>query len=115
MWELVRAYGAFQSGGLRMDPYLIDKIEDSRGMVLYQRPEYERERVYPYQLAEDMNAMMTRVVNAPIGTGRGGPASRTGPSPARPALRRTGATPGLSALPPPMSARSGSAMMMTAR
>ena len=69
MWELVRAYGAFQSGGLRMDPYLIDKIEDSRGMVLYQRPEYERERVYPYQLAEDMNAMMTRVVNAPIGTG----------------------------------------------
>jgi penicillin-binding protein 1A len=69
MWELVRAYGAFQSGGLRMDPYLIDKIEDSRGMVLYQRPEYERERVYPYELAEDMNAMMTRVVNAPIGTG----------------------------------------------
>ena len=69
MWELVRAYGAFQSGGLRMDPYLIDKIEDSRGVVLYQRPEYERERVYPYDLAEDMNAMMTRVVNAPIGTG----------------------------------------------
>tara|TARA_R110002020_G_scaffold224599_1_gene434267 strand:- start:140038 stop:141951 length:1914 start_codon:yes stop_codon:yes gene_type:complete len=69
MWELVRAFGAFQSGGLRMDPYLIDKIEDSRGMVLYQRPEYERERVYPYDLAEDMNAMMARVVNAPIGTG----------------------------------------------
>tara|TARA_R110000787_G_scaffold3868_18_gene14978 strand:- start:12116 stop:14107 length:1992 start_codon:yes stop_codon:yes gene_type:complete len=69
MWELVRAFGAFQSGGLRMDPYLIDKIEDSRGMVLYQRPEYERERVYPHDLAEDMNAMMTRVVNAPIGTG----------------------------------------------
>ena len=69
MWELVRAFGAFESGGLRMDPYLIDKIEDSRGMVLYQRPEYERERVYPYDLAEDMNAMMARVVNAPIGTG----------------------------------------------
>ncbi|WP_081812127.1 transglycosylase domain-containing protein [Hyphomonas chukchiensis] len=69
MWELVRAFGAFQSGGLRMDPYLIDKIEDSRGMVLYQRPDYERERVYPYDLAEDMNAMMARVVNAPIGTG----------------------------------------------
>lgn len=69
MWELVRAFGAFQSGGLRMDPYLIDKIEDSRGVVLYQRPEYERERVYPYDLAEDMNAMMARVVNAPIGTG----------------------------------------------
>lgn len=69
MWELVRAFGAFQSGGLRMDPYLIDKIEDSRGMVLYQRPEYERERVYPHDLAEDMNAMMTQVVNAPTGTG----------------------------------------------
>tara|TARA_R110000787_G_scaffold110809_4_gene219482 strand:+ start:6303 stop:8294 length:1992 start_codon:yes stop_codon:yes gene_type:complete len=69
MWEMVRAFGAFESGGLRMDPYLIDKIEDSRGMVLYQRPEYERERVYPYDLAEDMNAMMARVVNAPIGTG----------------------------------------------
>ncbi|KCZ93751.1 transglycosylase domain-containing protein [Hyphomonas johnsonii] len=69
MWELVRAYGAFQSGGLRLDPYLIDKIEDSRGNVLYQRPEYDRERVYPFELAEDMNAMLARVVNAPIGTG----------------------------------------------
>lgn len=69
LWEITRAFGTFQSGGLRLDPYLIDRIEDSRGTVLYERPEYDRDRVYPYDLAEEMNAMLARVVNARIGTG----------------------------------------------
>ncbi|MCA8900193.1 MAG: PBP1A family penicillin-binding protein [Hyphomonas sp.] len=69
LWELTRAFGTFQSGGLRLDPWLIEKIEDSRGMVLYERPAYERDRVYSEGLARDMNGMMVRVVNSDVGTG----------------------------------------------
>ena len=69
LWELTRAFGTFQSGGLRMDPWLIEKIEDSRGTVLYERPTYDRERVYSEELARDMNGMLYRVVNSDIGTG----------------------------------------------
>lgn len=69
LWELTRAYGAFQSGGLRLDPFLIEKVSDSRGQVYYERAPGSRDRIYPEDLAAEMNAMMMRVINAPIGTG----------------------------------------------
>ena len=69
LWELTRAYGAFQSGGLRLDPFLIDRVEDSRGNIIYERPAYDRDRVYPFDDAKDMNAMLVRAVNSRIGTG----------------------------------------------
>lgn len=69
LWELVRAYGVFQSGGYRVEPYLIERVTDSRGQVYYEHPASERERVYPEDLAAEMNAMMMRVVNASFGTG----------------------------------------------
>jgi penicillin-binding protein 1A len=69
LWELTRAFGTFQSGGLRLDPWLIERIEDSRGNILYQRPEYDRDRVYSEELAREMNGMLYRVVNSDIGTG----------------------------------------------
>ncbi len=70
LWEITRAFGTFQSGGLRMDPWLIEKIENSRGDVLYTRPDYNRDRVYDHELAKQMNGMLARVVNAKFGTGR---------------------------------------------
>ena len=70
LWEITRAFGTLQSGGLRMDPWLIEKIENSRGDVLYTRPDYNRDRVFDHELAKEMNAMMARVVNAKFGTGR---------------------------------------------
>lgn len=66
--DLTRAYGAFMTGGLRMDPYIIEKISNSRGDVLYERPEYDPARVYSKKDAETMVAMMARVVTD--GTGR---------------------------------------------
>ena len=69
LWELTRAFGTFQSGGLRLDPWLIERIEDSRGTVLYERPDYDRDRVYSEELAREMNGMLYRVVNSEIGTG----------------------------------------------
>jgi len=69
LWELVGAYGVFQSGGLRMDPYIVSKVTDTRGNVLFEQPDAAGDRVYAEDHAADMNAMLTRVVNASIGTG----------------------------------------------
>lgn len=69
LWEITRAYGAFQSGGLRLDPYMIESIGNSRGDVLFAREDTKRERVYSPDFAAEMNAVMTRVVNAAHGTG----------------------------------------------
>ncbi|MDP1555310.1 MAG: PBP1A family penicillin-binding protein, partial [Hyphomonas sp.] len=69
LWEITGAYGVFQTGGRRMEPYLIAKVTDTRGKVLFEQPAAEAERVYAEDYAADMNAMLTRVVNAPIGTG----------------------------------------------
>ncbi len=69
LWEITGAYGVFQSGGRRMEPYIIAKVADTRGQVLFEQPAAEAERVYAEDYAADMNAMLTRVVNASIGTG----------------------------------------------
>ncbi|MEM1353198.1 MAG: penicillin-binding transpeptidase domain-containing protein, partial [Pseudomonadota bacterium] len=67
--DLTRAYGPFMTGGTRIDPYLVAKIETSRGDVIYQRPTYDLPRVYPRENAELMTGMMASVVRE--GTGRG--------------------------------------------
>ncbi len=69
MWEIVRAFGAFQSGGYRMDPYLIEKVEDSRGKLIYTKPSFDRDRVLRESVAHQSNAMMARVVDSSMGTG----------------------------------------------
>ncbi|MBA4338157.1 MAG: penicillin-binding protein 1A [Hyphomonas sp.] len=69
LWEITGAYGVFQSGGRRMEPYIIAKVADTRGNVLFEQPAAEAERVYAEDYTADMNAMLTRVVSASIGTG----------------------------------------------
>ncbi|MEE2929515.1 MAG: PBP1A family penicillin-binding protein [Pseudomonadota bacterium] len=68
LWELTRAYGPFMTGGRRVDPYLIEKIETTRGDVVYQRPEYDAARVYERALSETMTAMLADVIRS--GTGK---------------------------------------------
>lgn len=69
VWEMARAFGTFQSGGKRLDPFMITRIENSRGDILYERPEYEKHQVLDPQIALKMNAMLTRVVQGDDGTG----------------------------------------------
>ena len=66
--DLARAYGVFMTGGKRIDPYIVEKISNSRGDVLYERPDYELEQVYDRADAETMVAMMERVVQDGTGT-----------------------------------------------
>ena len=56
------------TGGRRVDPYLIEKIETTRGEIIYERPEYDPARVYDRANAETMTAMMAEVIRS--GTGK---------------------------------------------
>ena len=70
LWEITGAYGVFQSGGRQMEPYIIARVADTRGNVLFEQPAAQAGRVYAEDFTADMNAMLTRVVNASIGTGQ---------------------------------------------
>ncbi len=66
--DMTAAYGVLALGGRQMAPSIIQEIRNSRGEVLYARPEVEQPRVYDEDLARAMTGMLTRVVIQ--GTGR---------------------------------------------
>ena len=68
LWDLTRAYGPFMTGGRRVDPYLIETIETTRGDIVYERPEYDPAQVYERELAETMTAMMADVIRTGTGS-----------------------------------------------
>lgn len=67
LYEMTSAFGTFAKSGNRLDPYLIARVEDSRGQVIFEHKEADPIPIYPAKLARDMNAMLTRVVQG--GTG----------------------------------------------
>ena len=68
--DLTASYGAFMTLGRRVDPWLISKIQDTRGVTLYEYGPRDGPRVFSAELAKIMNAMLRRVVNDRAGTGR---------------------------------------------
>lgn len=68
LMELAGAYQVLQTGGGQSRPYLVARISDARGQVLYQRPAYPATPIYPTFEAAEMVQMMQGVVAA--GTGR---------------------------------------------
>lgn len=66
--DMTTGYGVLAKGGLQMNPYMIEEIRNSKGDLLYSNPAVQSPRIYPENLAADMNAMLSRVVVA--GTGR---------------------------------------------
>jgi penicillin-binding protein 1A len=66
--ELAAAYQVLQSGGGQSRPYLISKITDARGQVLYFHPSSAAVPVYPVFQAAQMVQMMQGVITS--GTGR---------------------------------------------
>lgn len=83
LFEFVRAYGAFANGGYLVEPYSIERIEDSRGRVLYRAPKTKSSHVLSLKTASEMTAMMETVIKS--GTGR---AADIG----KPAAGKTGTT-----------------------
>ena len=67
LFELTRAYGAFANGGYIVQPYAIEKIETSRGKVVYRAPKTRITRQISLKTAAEMTAMMKTVIER--GTG----------------------------------------------
>ncbi len=62
LFDMTRAFGAFARKGKRLDPYLIEKVEDTRGRLIYQRKPYPESTVLTARVAKDMDRMLRRVV-----------------------------------------------------
>lgn len=66
--ELVTAYAPFANGGVRVQPYLISRIEAGDGTVLWRAPAPQPEQVLARGEAFQMTSMLRSVVDQ--GTGR---------------------------------------------
>lgn len=83
LFELTRAYGIYANGGFKVEPYAIERIESSRGKVLYTAPRPRITKVLSADTAAVMTAMLRTVIDH--GTGQ---AARIG----KPAAGKTGTT-----------------------
>ena len=69
LFELTRAYGAFANGGYVVQPFAIERIETSRGKIVYRAPKAKASRQLSLKTAAEMTAMLKTVIKN--GTGRG--------------------------------------------
>lgn len=83
LFEMTRAYGIFANGGYKVEPYAIERIETSRGKVIYEAPQTKAAKVLDYDTVSTMTAMMKTVIQH--GTGM---AANIG----KPAAGKTGTT-----------------------
>lgn len=83
LYEMTRAYGAFANGGYKVEPYAIEKIETSRGQVIYQAPKTKTAKVMDVNTAATLTAMLKTVLKS--GTG-------VAASIGKPAAGKTGTT-----------------------
>lgn len=83
LFEMTRAYGVFANGGFKVEPFAIERIESSRGTVLYEAKKARTSKVLNINTAATMTAIMRTVITN--GTGR---AANIG----KPAAGKTGTT-----------------------
>ena len=68
LFEMTRAYGVFANGGFRVEPYAIERVESSRGTILYEARKAKTSKVLNINTAATMTAIMKTVIQS--GTGR---------------------------------------------
>lgn len=68
LFEMTRAYGAFANGGFKVDPYSIQKVETSRGKIIYEAPSARMQRSINANTAAILTTMLRTVLIS--GTGR---------------------------------------------
>ena len=74
LYDMVVAYGAFANGGFRVRPYAVERVENSRGVVIYEAMPTKVIKVISYDTAAGMTYMLKKVVE--VGTGRGAAVGR---------------------------------------
>ncbi len=62
LFEFTRAYGAFANGGYVVQPYAIERVETSRGKVVYKAPKTKISHQLSLRTAAEMTAMLKTVV-----------------------------------------------------
>ncbi|MDX2236307.1 MAG: transglycosylase domain-containing protein [Hyphomonadaceae bacterium] len=67
-WEMARAFGVFMREGRSVDPFLVARLENTRGDRIYQRPPTPDRLIYATELAHDMTSLMGAVVLRGTGT-----------------------------------------------
>lgn len=69
LYEAVRAYGAFANEGRMVEPFMIRKITDARGKVLYKAKSADPVQVFDAKTSETITAILQQVVNQGTGAG----------------------------------------------
>ena len=83
LFEMTRAFGVFANGGYKVEPYAIERVESSRGTILYESRKARTSKVLNINTAATMTAILKTVITN--GTGR---AADIG----KPAAGKTGTT-----------------------
>lgn len=83
LYEMTRAYGAFANGGYKVEPYAVERVETSRGRVVYQAPKTKIAKVMDLNTAATLTAMLKTVLKTGTGV-----AANIG----KPAAGKTGTT-----------------------
>ena len=83
LFEMTRAFGVFANGGYKVEPYAIERVESSRGTILYEARKARTSKVLNINTAATMTTIMKTVITS--GTGR---AANIG----KPAAGKTGTT-----------------------
>lgn len=83
LYEMTVAYGAFANGGFKVKPYAIERVETSRGKIIYEAPKTRVMKVLNLNTAAVITAMLQTVIEN--GTGR---AANIG----KPSAAKTGTT-----------------------
>ena len=68
LWDMTRAYATFANDGVRLDPFLIDRIDTTRNTIAFQRRSHIPTQVYDPMRARQMTAMLADVIE--FGTGK---------------------------------------------
>ena len=68
LYDMVVAYGAFANGGYRVRPYSVERVENSRGVTIYENSGPKIVKVINFETAAGMTYMLRKVVE--IGTGK---------------------------------------------
>lgn len=68
LYDMAVAYGAFANGGFRVKPYAIERVENSRGVVIYENAGPKIVKVISFDTAAGMTYMLRKAVES--GTGR---------------------------------------------
>lgn len=66
--QLITALSAIANGGLLMKPYVVKKIEDAQGNIIYSNSPTVRKKVMSFETAKLINSLMENAVS-PDGTG----------------------------------------------